>query len=334
MYLDFTDEKYKQLALSKKIVNYENNVTAKDAFIALLKGLDYELMDNLCVDVANKLTMDDPQKIYKLVQSNQCDDNLKNLILYTAYEIVHSKRFIGSKKRNGRPLTSWVSHCLYEGELASQFATKMGLNPDVAMKLGIVHDIGRKFDHSFCHTIKGFEFLVDEGLIDEAFCTLSHSFLTEEKNGVYKGNRNAICDPPLEGFYVDSNGNGLIKEGTKKDDITDFLENYEYNTYDVVINIADLMAMTVGIVSPYERLIDIYTRKKPDPKNSAYFKVCFINNLNRIMYQITNNEEYSKPINLNDMKSESEINEMLIKTSANFMLMYQRQIIQEKGMSL
>ena len=334
MYFDFTDEKYKQFALSRKNVNYENSITAKDAFVILLKDLDYESMDNLCIEVSKK-TLIDPKQIYEIVQSGQCDDNFKYVLLKTAYELIHSNRRVGTKaKENGRSLTSWISHCLFEGEVASQLAESMGLNPDTAMKLGIIHDVGRKIIQGFQHTILGFEYLVDNGLKDESFGTLTHPFLTEEVNRTLKGNRNAMCDFPTEGFYIDKDGKGIITDGYKKDDMTQFLENYEYNAYDIIINISDLMAMSSNITSPYERLQDVYSRRKPDSRNSSFFKVCFINTMNRIMYAIKKDNDYFTLLNINDIKSEKELNDLLIKTSNDFMETYNRIVNHEDSMKL
>ena len=321
MYLNFTNNYYKNIALSKKNINYENNHTPEDAFLLLLKEIDFEVVDNLCKKVSNKISLS-PKEVYRLIQNKDSNIDFKKLVLDTAYEILSLDEKLGSKTTNNHNASSFISHCLYEGKLASQLAIALGLDPSTSMKLGILHDIGRKIDHSFNHTIKGFEYLINQGYEDEAFCTLTHSFLSVPKLNTYKGNRCANCEPSIEGFYVDKNGKGIFKKNTKLDDITNFLESYEYNLYDLILNISDLMAMSTKIVSPYERILDVYSRKTPDPKNSPFFKVCFINNLNRLLHLITNDETYNYIINIKDFKSIEEIDNLLIYISNNFMKVY------------
>ena len=163
------------------------------------------------------------------------------------------------------------------------------------------------------------KYLLMKGLKDESICSLTHSFLSIPYDNELKGNRCANCDPSCEGFYIDELGNGVFKEEKYKDDITLFLEKYNYNEYDVILNISDLMAMSSGIVSPYDRVDDVYTRKTPDPINSSFFKVCFINTLRRVMYSITNDDKYIEIYNINEV---SDIENLFINISNEFMQMY------------
>ena len=322
MNLDFTSEVYKEQALSTNKVNYENNNTSADAFFILLKGLDYEMMDNLCTYIAKLLLFDDPHDVYKIIQSNTCDIHSKRYFMKCAYDLIHSNKTLGNKIVNKKNASTWISHCLYEGEVASNLASSMELDSDTARKIGILHDVGRKFDHSFMHTIKGYEYLVNLGYTDEAICCLTHSFLPIPENGEYKGNRCANCDPASEGFYINESGEGVFEEETKKDDTTMFLEDYKYNMYDIILTISDLMAMSSGIVSPYERVQDVYTRKPQDPKNSPFFKTCFINSLNRLLYRLTKEEEYNYKVNIKEFKSVEEIDKLLINVSDDFYRIY------------
>lgn len=320
MRLDFTSEVYKEKALSINNVNYNNNITSADAFFIVLAGLDYETIDNLCEAVKNKLSFQDSKKIYEFIQTGNCNIEFRQIVLDTAYELIHSNINLGNKIVNEKyNASAWVAHSLYEGEVASTLASKMNLDEDTAKKLGILHDIGRKFDHTFMHVIKGYEYLLMKGLKDEAICSLTHSFLSIPYDNELKGNRCANCDPSCEGFYIDELGNGVFKEEKYKDDITLFLEKYNYNEYDVILNISDLMAMSSGIVSPYDRVDDVYTRKTPDPINSSFFKVCFINTLRRVMYSITNDDKYIEIYNINEV---SDIENLFINTSNEFMQMY------------
>ena len=61
------------------------------------------------------------------------------------------------------------------------------------------------------------------------------------------------------------------REDAERDEMTQFLEQYTYSDYDRILNIADLMATSHGVVSPMERLRDIATRRILDPTNRGYF---------------------------------------------------------------
>ena len=138
-------------------------------------------------------------------------------------------------------------------------------DPNIAEVLGLLHDIGRKQIHDFTHTVKGFEELIEKGYKYEAVGTLTHSFIN--------GGRCANCDLPEEGFYINKEGKPSWKDENNKDDITKyFLEIYKYSEYDLLLNIADLMATDKKIVSCVERVEDIRTRK-PAGSNEKYFLV-------------------------------------------------------------
>ena len=315
MILKFSNEENKNRALNTNSVNYENDLTAASAFMIVLKDLDYETMDNLCEEVSNN-TSYSPKEVYELIQ-NGCSEDIKKVILKSAYDVIDSNRTLGNKTDGKHNASAWISHSLFEGRVASEFANTMGLNPDTAMKLGILYDIGRKFDQSFMPTIKGYEYLCDLGYKDDAICCLTHSFLSDETS---KGNRCANCDPALEGFYVNEEGKGVFKEESNKDEITYFLEQYQYNPYDVILNIADLMATSKAITSPYDRVLDVYTRKTPDI-NSSFFKVCFINAMRKMLYMIYKDEKYLELYNKNNIPDEY-VDSLLIETSNDFMEKY------------
>lgn len=98
---------------------------------------------------------------------------------------------------------------------------------------------------------------------NEARATLTHSFIN--------AGRCANCDPAEDGFYINSEGKPSWEDGTKVDDITEVLENMQYDDYDMILNIADLIATDKGITSPYARVEDIAKRKVPDPKIDITF---------------------------------------------------------------
>lgn len=271
MKLYFSNEEYKRKALSKS-KSEKSNHSVGDAFMLITKDLPKEDLSNLISLMERELNL--PSEVcYNLTQNDKTNSITKSKIVELAYKCIESGRTLGERTINDGKIntSSWISHILYEGKLAKQLATKLGVDPNTAQIQGILHDYGRKVTHSFEHVTKGYEKLVDEGWEDEAISCLTHSFLN--------GGRCASNEQAEEGFYVDENGNPSWKPETEKDDITLFLENYQYSTYDTVLNIADLMATSDGIVSPYDRIQDIATRRKLDPTNRGYFLAEFTNTL-------------------------------------------------------
>lgn len=254
------------------IQNYDNNNhTYIDAFFILIKDIKYDDLDNLC-KLIQKYYLSLPNSIelsledcYKMTQSNALDIIEKQTIVMLAETCIKSGNHLGSKTINEGKIntSSWISHSFYSAEVCATLAANLGLDVNKAKTAGILHDYGRKYDHSFAHVIKGFESLINLGWENEAIGCLTHSFVN--------GGRCSNNEPALVGFYLDDKGNARWKEGTNKDDITLFLENYKYTDYDILLNIADLMATDKGILSPKDRIDDIATRRVIDPTNRGYF---------------------------------------------------------------
>lgn len=321
MYLNIDNEENRDTLLNTKSVNYENNNTEEVAFLFLIKDLDYEAINILCERVAERMGIIEPHYIYSLINDIYQYPEFNHILLQQAYKLVHEGKYLGTKMNGNFNASSWVNHCLIEGELMKEFARVVDLDPHTAMKIGILHDIGRKKTHSVLHTVKGFEYLLEKGFVDEAFCALSHSFLASSKNGVYYGNRCATGDSPIDGFYINEKGEGVFKEGAITDDVKCFLDNYEYNSYDLILNLADLMATSKGVISPYDRVLNIYSKRIPDARNSSFFKIGIVNAFNRFL-SIMKGEIDFKPINVLEVNSQEEIDQLLLKTSDTFMDYY------------
>ena len=274
MKLNFENDYYRKEAFeNSKKSNYENNNTSEDAFLLILKDIKKEDLSNLITLIQQtfikkynlNLTEDEA---YEITQRDGLKLEYKKLLLELAYKCIDNGQHLGNNTiLDGKINTSsWISHSLFEGRLCSQLALKDGLNPETAQKIGILHDYGRKYTHSFEHVIVGFEKLIDLGWNAEAIACLTHSFVN--------GNRCANNEPAEDGFYVDDAGSPQWEENTVKDDITKFLENYQYNEYD-----------------------NILTRKKLDVKNRAYFIAEFTNKLNEFMGKVyKNNSKNEEPI--------------------------------------
>ena len=320
MRLDFSNEYYKNLALKINKCNYDYSLSEYDAFLILLNGISYETLDNLCSLVSSKTSIES-SKIYDYIQNRNCEEYIKKEILNSAYELIEEGYTLEANKNiDNSKRSTWICHCLLVGKLSSLLAKELNLDEKIAMKLGILHDIGRKFNHSFIHTIKGFEYLNDLGCPKEAVSCLTHSFLSDDYNNkIIKGSRCANCDPVLDGFYVDENGMGKFEKEEQKDDMALFLDNYEFNLYDMVLNISDLMATSSMILSPYERMLDIYTRKPPNKRTNMFFKNCFINVMRKLLFLLTKNNKYEKLYKYGEIDN---LDEELKKTSDEFYEMY------------
>ncbi len=335
MKLYFSNENYKQKALKTNSTK-ESKHTVGDSLLLLFKNVSKEDLSNLTENMKEyfksyNLSLED---CYNLTQGNsvkglEINEELKSIIVDLTYKCIESGKTLGEKTINDGKIntSSWMSHVLYEGKLSKELAIKLGLDPITAQIQGILHDYGRKITHSFEHVTKGYEALVDEGWEKEAIACLTHSFLN--------GGRCASNESAEEGFFVDENGNPAWEEGTEKDDITLFLENYKYSKYDDILNIADLMATSNGIVSPYERIEDIATRRTLDPTNRGYFLAEFTNKLVEFLKETGRNvpEEISKEIKATPDVSIDEINNRFKKVSDIFYEHYKSKISPSKKFS-
>lgn len=144
----------------------------------------------------------------------------------------------------------WINHSVYVGQAAGQLASHMRgmVSEDVAIAMGYVHDIGRRFgDMKINHALQGYYFLKEQGYEDAARVCLTHSFPVQDVKSV----------------------TGLW-DCTKEDYI--FLEQYlascNYNYYDKLIQFCDNIATSDGIVALEVRLVDIVMRYGFDTQNT------------------------------------------------------------------
>ncbi len=290
MGLYFSNDYYKEKALQDAKKELDSKKSVQDAVLLLIEGIELEDLSNLCEIIQNHFKNLNPsinlsiEECYRLTQGDSIEDkvvfdeNIKNLIYNSAYKCISNGKSLGNKTiMDGKINTSdWMGHSLWEGKLAGQLAQSIGLDVPTAQKLGILHDYGRKIIQNLEHVPRGYEALSDKGWDYEAIGCLTHSFLA--------GGRCSCNEQAEEGFYVDDEGNSHWREGTKKDDITLFLEEYTFTKYDIILNLADLMATSYGIVSPAERIADIATRREEfDPTNRLYFLAELTNKLTEML---------------------------------------------------
>ena len=269
--------------------NEENIHSPEDAFIMLINNTEDDNLTNL-IEIMHQcpeLSYMNIEQLYMLTETDYSylDTNIKKIILASAYKCLENGLTLGTRTINNGTIntSSWYSHSLYVAEVCSNLARQLGLNEDIARTLGLLHDIGRKYDHTFNHVIKGCYLLYISGWHNEAIACLTHSFVN--------GGRCSNNEPAVEGFYVDELGNPKWQPKTKMDDVSLFLKYYDYTDYDKILNIADLMATDKGIVSPYDRIQDIATRRTIDPTNRGYFLSDFTNLLIEFMKKTNSIDE-------------------------------------------
>lgn len=325
--LNFENTKYLERALKDARGEYEKSKKSViDAFFLLIEGEEFEDLSNLCQKIKEEykgrnLSLQD---CYELTQGKSIPqkisliEGIKKDVLFSAYRILISNKTIGNKTINeGKINTSdWMGHCLWVGELAAEIAFSLGLDWEKAMKMGILHDYGRKQAHNLLHIIIGYERLSEKGWNEESLACLTHSFLN--------GKRYAWCDQPDPGFVIDTNGDPCWLRDAKKDDIAIFLENYTYTEYDVILNIADLMATGHGIISPAKRVADIWTRRQElQPRQKAYFLANYSNTLMKMVGKLGEQvPEDMKFIKAEEGKSLEEITRHFLKASDIWMQKY------------
>ena len=330
MELNFTDEEYKNIAMqSEPYSKVKSEHKISDAFMLLLKGVkkqdlsylcsriqqDFEKADiNLTIEECYSITQGDLDNIS--VDKEKIEDFTEKAVgdylLDLSYECIEEDgKHLGDNiiPKTTINTSSWISHSLYEARAAQDLARILDLDTEKAGVLGILHDYGRKYIHDFSHVTKGYEALVKEGWEKEARATITHSFIN--------AGRCANCDPAEKGFYINEEGKPAWELDAEKDDITGVLENMTYDDYDMILNIADLMATDRGITSPYDRVQDVATRKSPDLKNRGYFLSEFTNKLIYVIGRVNGNENYELD-NVNPLMNLEELTLKFKETSEVF----------------
>ena len=339
MKLNFSKPEYKKIAMSMKNNSESlNKHSIAEAFMLLIRDVPKHDLSNLCIAMKQDLKVDkkyDLDVFYRITQGEVKGleeiikrikgKTLEEYILDLAYGCIEGKIEIKNETgenekidalgknitNNGINTSSWISHSLYEAKAAIRLAELKGLDREKAGTLAMLHDYGRKFIHDFSHVIKGFEKLVDVGFYDEARACITHSFIN--------AGRCANCDAAEEGFYIDEKGIGKWENDIFVDDIAEVLSTLTYDQYDDVLNIADLMATSDGITTPFARVEDIASRKIPDPRNRTYFLSEFINKLSSFMAS----EDGRKEKAVSALMSENELLKKFYEVSCEFYEFYQ-----------
>ncbi len=246
--MNFSNEKYKiglYNLINSKIVNFHSK---SDCFYLLINNVDSKDLDNLLnlmVDFSDL----PKEECYKLLQNQKIPYALKDKFLNLAYKCLDLGNPLGNNLVNGFNTSNYLAHSLEVARLSETLASKMGLDSDKAFRMGLLHDYGRKYEQNFKHVIIGFEKLYDLGYFEEAIGALTHSYINGKTYAIFE----PITNKPI------------------KNDISEFLRNYEYTDYDRILNLADLMASANGVLEPRLRIKDIETRRQISKEQKEYF---------------------------------------------------------------
>lgn len=149
----------------------------------------------------------------------------------------------------------WTDHSRNVGRAADLIAAETGLDPQAALVMGMLHDIGRRFGKSrFRHIILGYRFLNELGYDDAARVSLSHSFML----------------PDLGIFGAELDGAPVEVEYVRK-----WLAAVEFDDYDRLIQLCDILAMPEGFCLIEKRIVDAALRLGVTPLSPRKWRAIF-----------------------------------------------------------
>jgi hypothetical protein len=135
---------------------------------------------------------------------------------------------------------AWGDHCRVAGLCAQRIAEAAGMDGEKARVLGMLHDIGRREGvYGIRHAIDGYNFMMEKGYYAVARISLTHSFAIKS----------------LESAL------GVIDiTDAEREFLMDYLENCEYDDYDLLMQVCDAIAMAEGPVDMEVRMGDVKRR--------------------------------------------------------------------------
>jgi hypothetical protein len=135
----------------------------------------------------------------------------------------------------------WVDHSLYAGKAAELIAKNCkGLDSETASVLGMLHDIGRRYGVTdMRHVIDGYNFCMDRGYSFLAKICITHSFNYKDIKAAF-----GKWDCSEEEY-------NFVKE---------YLQTIEYDDYDRLIQLCDVLALPSGFCLIEKRMVDVALR--------------------------------------------------------------------------
>jgi hypothetical protein len=143
----------------------------------------------------------------------------------------------GSKLNPG----PWVEHSLFVGKAAELIAKEdKELDGNVALVLGMLHDIGRRYGvTSMRHSIDGYKYLMEKGYDLSARICITHSFPYKNIDAIFG---KWDCSDMEYKF---------VKE---------YLNNIDISAYDKLIQLCDALALPTGYCLMEKRMLDVAMR--------------------------------------------------------------------------
>ena len=135
----------------------------------------------------------------------------------------------------------WEQHSVSVGNNARLIAEKVkNMDADKAYVMGLMHDIGRRAGiKGILHIFDGYDYMMQTGQKDIARICLTHSFPIRDVN-TFIGSYD--CSAEQLKF------------------LKDFLEQIEYDDYDILIQLCDAISLPNGACIMEKRLVDVALR--------------------------------------------------------------------------
>ncbi len=143
-----------------------------------------------------------------------------------------------SSKLNPGP---WVDHSLYVGKAAELIAREdMELDPNVALILGMLHDIGRRYGvTNERHSLDGYNFAMENGYDLWARICMTHGYLCKN--------------------VEDTCGKKDCTDEERKF-VKEYIDSIEFSPYDKLIQLCDAIALPSGFCLLEKRMLDVVIR--------------------------------------------------------------------------
>lgn len=162
---------------------------------------------------------------------------MKNLTIEKAYAFLENN----SLKDNDQ----LMKHSINVAIVAERIADELGLNGKKAYVLGLIHDIGKKHETKveMRHILDGYNFLYNLGYENEARVCLTHSFY----------------DKKLVKKILYNKGAGFTRDEIRF--IISYINKREFDMYDKIVQLADNMGGTNGIMTVERKRMEIILKE-------------------------------------------------------------------------
>lgn len=165
--------------------------------------------------------------------------NLKSYIVEGVPTLEEAKIILeeGSKLNPG----PWVEHSLYVGRAAELIAKEDNeLDSNVALILGMLHDIGRRYGvTNEKHSLDGYKFAMEKGYDLLARVCMTHGYLCRN---------------------IDDTCGKKDCTAKEREFMKEYLENIEFTAYDKLIQLCDALALPSGFCLLEKRMMDVVMR--------------------------------------------------------------------------